>query len=106
MSVSRSAGTVSIVVPAVGIDPIIGNATATVTAGRLPTRRDEIAFGGRANPSTHISTTRSTAVIDEHRVRLHIVGVATIPAFGGAAFSEAGLGTGRDPPRRRGGPRR
>jgi hypothetical protein len=83
------------IVPAVGIDPIIGKIEATLAAGRLPLRGDEIAFGAKTmrNVHAHLGDVVK-ANIDEHPVRLHVVGVATIPAFGSAAFSEAGLGTG------------
>jgi hypothetical protein len=83
------------VVPAVGIDPIRGQLDPTLDAGRVPIRGDEIALGAKTMRNTHTRLGDViTASIDERPVRLHVVGVATVPAFGTAAFSEAGLGTG------------
>jgi putative ABC transport system permease protein len=83
------------VVPAVGIDSIRGPIEATVDAGRLPTRDDEIALGAKTMRTIDARLDDViTASIAERRVRLHVVGIATIPAFGTAAFSQAGLGTG------------
>ena len=83
------------VVPAVGIDPVRGKVEPTLDAGRLPCRGDEIALGAKTMRNTHTRLGDViTARIDDRPVRLHVVGVATIPAFGNAAFSQAGLGTG------------
>jgi putative ABC transport system permease protein len=83
------------VVPAVGIDPLHGKVAPALDAGHLPRRGDEIALGAKTLRNTHTRLGDViTARIDERPVRLHVVGVATIPAFGNAAFSQAGLGTG------------
>ena len=85
----------NVVVPAVGIDPLVGTVKATVNSGRLPNRGDEIALGAKTMRTIHAHLDDLITVsIAEHPVRLHVVGIATIPAFGTAAFSEAGLGTG------------
>ena len=82
-------------VPAIGIDQLQGTVAPTLDAGRLPRRGDEIALGAKTMRNTHTRLgDLITAKIDERAVRLHVVGVATIPAFGNAAFSQAGLGTG------------
>lgn len=83
------------VVPAVGIDPIHGNVEPTLNAGRLPRLRDEIALGAKTMRNAHVHLgDLIKARIADHPVQLRVVGVATIPAFGNAAFSQAGLGMG------------
>ena len=83
------------VVPAVGIDPIHGTVEPTLNDGRLPLLEGEIALGAKTlrNAHAHIGDVIAARVNDKP-VRLRVVGVATIPAFGNAAFSEGGLGMG------------
>jgi putative ABC transport system permease protein len=83
------------VVPAVGIDPLRGKVEPTLNAGRLPRLGDEIALGAKTMRTTHTQLgDLIKARINDRPVQLRVVGVATIPAFGNAAFSQAGLGTG------------
>ena len=83
------------VVPAVGIDPVVGTVAPTITAGRLPRRNDEIALGAKTMRTVDARLDHDLdAMIDGRKLRLHVVGIATFPAFGTAAFTDAGLGTG------------
>jgi hypothetical protein len=84
-----------LVVPAVGIDPLVGTVAPTLDAGRLPVENDEIALGAKTLrvAHAHIGDTID-ASIDGRRVSLRVVGIATFPAFGASSFSQAGLGTG------------
>jgi hypothetical protein len=82
-------------IPALGIDPVVGNVAPTIDAGRLPIVANEIALGARTMRLVHAHLDDEIqASIDGRSVRLRVVGVAVIPAFGTAAFTEAGLGTG------------
>jgi hypothetical protein len=83
------------VVPAVGIDSLVGMVAPTLDSGRLPAQPEEIALGAKTMRTVHAHLgDEIVATIEGHRHRLHVVGTATFPAFGTASFTEAGLGTG------------
>jgi hypothetical protein len=74
---------------------VVGTVAPTMDAGRLPIVTNEIALGARTMRLVHAHLDDEIqASIDGRSVRLRVVGVAVIPAFGTAAFTEAGLGTG------------
>jgi len=82
-------------VPGVGIDPLVGTAAPTLDAGHLPNATNEIVLGAKTMRTVHAHLGGDVdATIDGRRVTLHVVGTATIPAFGTSNFAEAGLGTG------------
>jgi hypothetical protein len=83
------------VIPAVGIDSLVGTVAPTLTAGRLPARDNEVALGGKTMRTVHARLgDEIVADIEGRQHRLHVVGAATFPAFGTAAYTEAGLGSG------------
>jgi hypothetical protein len=82
-------------VPAVGIDSIVGTVSPTLDAGHVPFAANEIALGAKTMRAVHAHLGDDIdASIDGHPSKLHVVGIATFPAFGTSNFTEAGLGTG------------
>jgi hypothetical protein len=82
-------------IPAIGITPLRGSVAPALDAGRLPENTREIVLGAKTMRTlhTHIGATVS-GTIDDHSVRLRVVGRTTFPAFGNGRFAESGLGTG------------
>ncbi len=83
------------VVPAIGIDQISGVVTPVLAAGHIPRTDREIVVGDKTLRTAHAHVGDTITVrVQGRALRLRVVGRATLPAFGSARYTEAGLGTG------------
>jgi len=90
------------IVPAIGLDQMLGGGYLTLLAGRAPTATDEIALGAQTLRAIGARLGETVTVTIDQDVtgglgpshRMRIVGVAVLPAFSRGSFAPTGLGTG------------
>ena len=90
------------IVPAIGLDQVRGSGYLTLLAGQAPTARDEIALGAQTLRAFGARLGQTVTVTVDQDItggpgiphRMHIVGVAVLPAFSRGSFAPTGLGTG------------